>query len=120
MKLKKYCSVLMLLAAPAFANDIDKLKLTPYATSHIKDGVLEQSGANHTLAQFNSFATNKAKYYVHCLGLDNVLGAGIYTYKIYKDKSVSVPYKNQRLSISFAYPNDDIKTYQLTWSIQFK
>lgn len=77
--------LLMLLSTSALANDYTS------ALEHSQQAFLIQSGIQAKITQVQHYATNKATYYVEKTGFSREVGFGLYFYKVYRQKSITIP-----------------------------
>lgn len=79
-----------------------------------------QSGLQATTAKIGAHIEYRAHIYTDRLGITNHLATGMFIYKVYKDKSISFPYKKYRFSLGigdYNNPSPSI-TCSFPWSLK--
>lgn len=96
----------MLTASTTHADSYDEAK-----QSALKAFVL-QSGLQTNIDQASRYLEFKSRIYANKIGIAPYLGTTAYLYKVYRNRSLSFPYKNQRITLGI----NDIYTIQWSWN----
>jgi len=107
----KYFPLYLLLMSSTYAD------MASDALESAKTALYIQSGLQTTTQQFTRYCEHRAKIYGDKMGVSKYAVSSLYFYKIYREKSFSIPYKNQKFSLgigSFEAPMPFIQ-----WQINY-